>query len=47
MRKIETTFCFSVADSDFHFQGDNHLGETAKKIQDSLADNPFLIVIFM
>ena len=40
-KKLKQHFVFSVADSDFHFQGDSHLGETAKKIQDSLADNPF------
>lgn len=40
-KELKQHFVFSVADSDFHFQGDNHLGETAKKVQDCLIDNPF------
>ena len=40
-KKLQQHFVFSVADSDFHFQGDPHLGDTAKKIKDSLVDDPF------
>lgn len=32
-KKLKQHFVFSVADSDFHFQGDSHLGETAKKFK--------------
>lgn len=40
-KKLKQHFVFSVIDSDFHFQGDTHLGDTAKKTQDRLKDNPF------
>lgn len=38
---LKQHFCFSVVDSDFHYEDDNHLGDTAKYIQEKLIGTPF------
>lgn len=38
---LQEHFVLSIADSDKHFDGDAHLGETASKIKCCLSNNPF------